>query len=336
MKNIFSLLLILTSPCSAFAGKGGGMASGGGAAVVCRGTAGQIQTSELLDLYEGQLRNMPTAQPSGSLLRDYFRAVKKTYALQGSPGMFVEAEVMQNLRRFFEVMHFTDRGTRLPRLNDLGKVDTFQFPEGCGLEQLAIFNDHHETVAVDSEIWNSLDSLNQAALISHETFYRQDRRLGISTSASTRATVALIYSQNSGIPVDDGLPATAVNCSGSTRVSANEYRLSNFWVYRSGQSTILQLYQIMGLAILSRATVDLGDLPWENKFLYGSKYPTGRTLIAATPGVDVRRRRPVLGLPFSNLEIEVEYSTNRQIVLSLFRDGILVGKSFTDACEQDL
>jgi hypothetical protein len=67
------------------------------------------------------------------------------------------------LRRFFDITQMTAPGVKLPKSNDIGAAP--RIPEGCALEQLAIFHDETPNrVEIDSEIWKALDSVNRACL----------------------------------------------------------------------------------------------------------------------------------------------------------------------------
>ncbi|MGZ3697189.1 MAG: hypothetical protein ACXWP5_03770, partial [Bdellovibrionota bacterium] len=230
------LLVSLWGGVSSAAGVG---SSGGGAAVVCRNSqSGKIERAELLDLYEGRIaKGYAYPTPLSSLEGNYVRAVQNTYRLQSADDVLVGQESRKNLRRFLGDLEFTAPGETLPTLHDLG--NTLAAPGDCALEQLAIFNDDKNQIRVNSEIWNALDSLNQAALASHELYYHFERELAESTSEGTRAVVAVIYSSSPLFAVAEGLPQNARSYGTVEWQSENDEgsssgvpeKTSSFWAY---------------------------------------------------------------------------------------------------------
>jgi hypothetical protein len=160
MKRISCLASALLS-FSLCASAGPSTSGGNGYAVICRSTSGGILSAELLDLYEATYRYHLNLLPSfGNLADDYARS---------TPGPNPRAE----LRRFLQILHFARPGQSVPALNDIG--DTIAIPAGCGLEPAAFFSDSADRVLVDPQIWEALNSLNQAALVSHELLYHEER-----------------------------------------------------------------------------------------------------------------------------------------------------------------
>ncbi|MCM2322225.1 MAG: hypothetical protein NDJ90_03080 [Oligoflexia bacterium] len=325
--------------CTALAGVG---SSGGGISVVCRDHLGGVQRVEVLDLYEGRARyglRYPAA--SGELEQDYLRGVKNTYHLQGVDDYPIGSEAAENLQRFLGVVQFTAPGEHLPRLNDEGAVPSLPFR--CSLEQVAIFETDaltgKESVRVDSELWAAMDSLNQAALVTHELWYKLERELEETTSEGTRAAVAHLYASAGATPIREGLPEDRFECTtgGMNGYSETRTDLSFFWVHGKnvpgrGPEVTLQFFQLMGRPIVSKAIAELPGI----SFLL-TNYPDGpaeRKLIpvVAEAGADRVFRVPVQGSQRKDLELGVEYIQGRPLKLSVFQKGVLIQTAVITHC----
>lgn len=189
--------------------------SGGGYAVVCRDSAKTIVSAELLDLVEARQRyHLTTMVPSGSALQDFVRAVENSYFLQtGTPTPANGIDPKLNFKLFMERVEWVASSQDLDPANDLGDVSVVRasLGSGCGIEQVAYYDDSISKVKFATEIWSRLDSLSQSALISHELSYEYARHyvlLSAKTSEESRLETAITVSENL-IPVHDGIPANA-------------------------------------------------------------------------------------------------------------------------------
>ncbi|MDG0817189.1 hypothetical protein [Bdellovibrio svalbardensis] len=196
--------------CSSSWGLVGPSTSGGGNAVVCRNQEGKIQAAEVLDLYEARQELGFDIMPStGDVFRDYTRAVKNGYRLQGVVTPASEQEIRDNLTRFENRVKWLPKDEKLPNVGDIGSV--ISVPENCSIEQLAIYYDGTDQVEISQEIWFSLDSLSKAALINHEVVYKFLRTLPEKadvTSHDARITNAASFANNV-VPVKRGISSSS-------------------------------------------------------------------------------------------------------------------------------
>lgn len=290
----------------------GPSSSGGGAALVCRTSAGQIGYSQVLDLYEAQtVFGLQLIRASGSVAADYLWAAANTYRLQGHPEL-AESEqdsIAEGLQRFFSIVHLTDPGTKLTPLNDLG--ETPPLPAGCAIEQLAIFHDEApQYVEIDSEIWNSLDSVNRAALASHEAYYAWERTLRERTSKSTRSFVGHIYAANGVVPVLAGVPAQSRAClsedprfneitsTGSDSISYANSHISTFRTFpmmtSQGMGTRLQFESLAGWPEVTKAFIDVPGANFAVQYKV-DQATSSLVAVVAEPGKNIHVELPVRG-----------------------------------------
>jgi hypothetical protein len=329
--------------------------SGGGLAVVCRMSTGQIAAAELLDLYEARtVFGYSVVPATGSLQRDYYLAAANTYRLQGYPGLAEQerANIAENLQHFFDRVKMTRTGERLPALPDFGAVPAL--PQGCALEQLAVFYDENPVrIAIDSEIWRALDSVNQSALVTHETFYYWERQMQERTSESTRAFVAHVYANGGVEPVHAGVPRGALEChsidsrideiasreSGYGRARSYNSRLSIFSAYpvmtARGMGTRLQFSNIADRPIIAKTTVDLPGVNFSVKKAVASV--NGE--MSMTPVVDEPDKNVQVELPFAtglrkDWTIEISYVTGLPVKLVIKQKGVPISEEYVTACIQ--
>jgi len=319
----------------------GPITSGGGDAVVCRDKNKIIIRAILLDIYEATNRyNLILMQSTGLLEEDYIRSVENTYKLQGFEQAFSEFEAKQSLNRFFKIVHYTFPGEKLPDIPDAG--ESVPLPEGCVLEQVAIFDDVGNYIKIDHEIWTAFDSLNKAALISHEFFYKYERGFNEKTSEGTRSTVAHVYSaQGMLLSAKDSIPDDSPLCMASDLNGGEIYlqeKTSAFYVYGDildgGYPKItLQFTHLMGKPIVKKATVDIlgigfilahGDPEFKeqhNDYVVWEKQCSYFDQIF-----------PLVGSQYRDRFIRVEYIYGKPLKLSLYHNGFRVEESIVTNC----
>ncbi len=195
MKTVQSFVTALTitglSANSAFAAGVG--SSGGGKAVVCRSAADQaIESATVLDLYEAVHQHGLQLRPAIGSTEDELMRVLAEFrnSTENTPDSWSN----QNLMKANKIIrNFQLTPGVLKSIADVG--NTIALPRECSLEQLAIYQDKTEKLSVNLDIWNALDSMNQAALLAHEVIYRQQRiDGGDTTSEVTRRMVGLLFS----------------------------------------------------------------------------------------------------------------------------------------------
>ncbi len=245
------VLLTLAIPALSWAGP---TSSGGGMAVVCRNSDGLIQSAKVLDFYEAEVRDASSILKSaGSLQADYSQLVQSTYALQGYDISNTDT-TQTNLNKFLERIRWVSAPDTLSFTGDQGA--SAAPPTGCQLEQLAVFHDEDESIRIDSEIWNKLDSMNQAVLVIHELFYHQERKFGETTSESTRAYTRQVLTPSSYSPVKSGVETAKLACSLS---DPKNNSVSEFYLHRTPdrKGLVLQFTFLGGRPLLVKTTVDV-------------------------------------------------------------------------------
>jgi hypothetical protein len=120
---------------------------------------------------------------------------------------------MNHFRQLKDLVILLKKDERLPPANDLGETPA-SVPSGCEIEQLAYFQDQQRRLWIQEEIWNALDSLNQAALLHHEVIYHSYRvpfKLE-GTSRNVRKVVGQLFSTNPGAGIQELLGAQHIGC----------------------------------------------------------------------------------------------------------------------------
>lgn len=307
--------------------------SGGGHSVVCRNYDGSIRSAQLLDLYEAKAKfQFKLRLSQGTLEEDFVAATRNAYRLQSANIKISDSEILKSLDRFMSMAKFTPAGKRPTRIFDVG--NTIPFPWGCDLEQLAFFDDLKSEVVVDSEIWNRLDTLNQAALVTHELYYHVERQFLEHTSEGTRAFVAHIYASPDEVePIFAGVPRNSKMCytrNSNTLTSSSKVGESFFYVLPTSDMNgiILQLGHLMGRPIVAKAQAILPDLKWKVGYL-----TTGgtRKLVSAEHGTTVKRV-PVVGSQRGDWELEVSMSYLQPVKIGLYQKGIKIAEANVENC----
>lgn len=186
MRSSIVLTGILFYAFSAFAGDKGN----GGYSIVCRDTAGQIISAELLDIYEGKV------------------LFRKNYADTNSGPADIVSSVVSKLNNYSvfqaklkkEISLIEKNKIFIPLGNELEPTED-AFPpirkKGCEFEQVANYTNLGELIIAE-EIHNHLDNVNKAALIIHEAIYSIRRKaVGDTNSQVTRRFVAQLLATNS-------------------------------------------------------------------------------------------------------------------------------------------
>lgn len=322
MKGMSCLVLMLIS-MSANASLGPSTGSGNGYVIVCEDAAGE-SSAQLLDLAEAVERyHLSLPAPSGFTLEDYARSIRNTFRLRGLDPKSADAKALNDLNHFMDLVQWSAQP--LTRLNDYG--DTIPIPRNCHLEPVAIFHDDTNTVEVNSDLWMRMDSLSQAALVTHEIFYHIERGLDETTSEETRLTVANIYSNSDIPPVNQGLPTQNLMCvtSGPSATQA-----SQFYAYPSsdGQGTELQFSMIMGREVITKTTVAVAA-PFLGEFTQVAE--SGHAPVQTEVYHLITRNR-VSGSYGQEWEVEAVARAGEPIDIRLYEKGKLVAEAPVTSC----
>jgi hypothetical protein len=315
MKSLFLVVVIVQGlSLKAFAGP---ITSGGGFAVVCRNQNTEIISAELLDLYEAKNKfNYTIISSSGNLEDDMIAATININRLQGYTVSPSHNDIAITLNEFFKKVNFLPKTSQLPNLNDLG--EHAQVPKDCKIEPLAVWNDQHGEIKINTEIWNHLTTLDQSALINHENFYWYERtHLNQTTSENTRAVIAISYSTNAKEVVNN-----------ETRTLPNAYaRGINQGVIQfrfEKQENLMTLYftRLLDFILLTeaKATIDLTNIEFRNvKDLRTNE----DKVIALTNETKVIRSK-IQTSQNKNWEIEFTFIPNTPVKVGLYQKNILI------------
>ena len=187
--------------------------SGGGKTVVCRDTAGEISSIELLDLYEGRLafqdeHPTSTTETEETLLENAVARLEGTgYSLVNLHWDY--QKVRDAVSSVKSALHVLPIGTVIPATNDSFEVVA---PNNCKIEQIAKYLDS-TNIIVNGEMYAKLSPLQRAALTLHEALYAVDRQLtNIQDSRHARRAVsqALGIKSNFADIIHD-LPGTGIS-----------------------------------------------------------------------------------------------------------------------------
>lgn len=196
MKSLIHLALCFVSLFSLFppradAGVG---TSGGGHVIVCQGRSADLYGfATVLDIFEAEEVFKLTLRPA----RESLAAELDLLATQLGTVMQNSPHLPSPLTGESLLQWWDNRVQYLPKLrtetSDLGTIPVL--PRGCSVRQIAVFDDTHDLVQVDQDLWNSLNDFNKAALIAHEIVYRE-RRLDEreSSSEASRFLVGRMFS----------------------------------------------------------------------------------------------------------------------------------------------
>ncbi len=181
MKLVLLGLFVLSF--NSFAGERGN----GGVSVVCRDINKKIISAEVLDIYEGTIR----------FGRKYDNTFEVESRIDSAQKMLTTnsdflIKFQNELAKVRANLTFVPKGNSLTPTNDA-------FPpikkDGCDFEQLANYTSKNELL-VSQEIYDELDTLNQAALLVHEAVYTIFRTQGDKDSQRSRKLTAQLLAVN--------------------------------------------------------------------------------------------------------------------------------------------
>ena len=248
---IFGISLLISSPI-AFSSLGTG-SSGGGYSVVCRNADGQINSAELLDLYEASHKfGLHLVESQNDIQKDYADSFQRIHKKNPNMDPFPYSQVDSAYNWFFSNTSFLDS---VKPINDIGH--TPQIISGCHLEQVAAFLDFESRVEIKNEIWEKLNLLNKAALMVHELMYRQFRELNDRTSEEVRANVACMFSEDCKSNFLNGYNDFQFSSIISNLSYSNVIRFS-----KKNTTFFLNINQLVGRPFfaLSIASFEIGDI----------------------------------------------------------------------------
>ncbi len=171
MKSLFKFLIpTMILVCASFAWAGGDKAGNGGDAVVCRASGGEVQSIELLDFYEARVERGETLSLSASKSLD--ENMEVLFERLGFHDTFFRDRLKSWYQTFDEESLFLS-GVELVDIPDSNHLS---FPVGCKVEQVAVQRKPQfpgeKFYKFNKDLWDRMDSANQAGLILHELMFR--------------------------------------------------------------------------------------------------------------------------------------------------------------------
>lgn len=170
---------------------------GGGKGILCG------QSLVTLDLFEAQLKGYKDPVTTNSLEGDlkkygpdlmlhFAYSVSNTYQ-PGVPNTDLANAIFGHLYKSI-ISKFVDieSGTRLPLTND---ATVPALPEGCKVVQIATYLYDEDIIQRDSQYWQMLKPIDQAALVAHEWVYHRAKEYGILKSDETRQLIGKLFSE---------------------------------------------------------------------------------------------------------------------------------------------
>jgi hypothetical protein len=179
------MFLFFTGFAFSVAWASGRTVGNGGDVIVCENQAGEMQSIELLDFYEGRvLKGIQTelGEASWSIERKIAYALERMKRV--SPAR--AERYAKDAATFFEETLFLDDAT----LEDIPDTGNIVIPRNCKVQQIAnqsppLYPEDKRYV-IDRHLWNALDNNGRAGLILHEVIYREALELKHDNSVSVR------------------------------------------------------------------------------------------------------------------------------------------------------
>jgi hypothetical protein len=243
---VLAMIFSIFSSSSALSGVD---SSGGGNAVVCRNSEGQIISAEVLDLFEARVLFGRTLVPTQSTAVDHARAM-------------VEKLQAQNINAFlsFRDVYFEPVITKakvLPPGLELTPInDSFPpaIPKGCKVEQLAAYQSDGG-LYINGDIWPALDELNKAALYVHEAMYQFLRYHGkAKDSMRARKIVGLAFSDFRFSPIElvdsaGRIPPNSLRC-------IDKHNQIFLYIFTEGNLARLSFVVLLGQPVIDLTTME--------------------------------------------------------------------------------
>ncbi|MGE3260723.1 MAG: hypothetical protein AB7K68_02980 [Bacteriovoracia bacterium] len=206
LRRNMALLLVLALFGAQSANAEGTAGSGGGGAFVCRDGQREIQSAELVDLWEANhVYGEQVVYSQDSYLEQITKAMGRLHMVHGA---FAE-QVQKNLEIVLQNMISLQSGVSLTPPRDA--LPAFQKP-GCPLEGMMQFDDRTNKLYVDATVYSRLSTpTDKAAAMMHEAIYKTLRDLpGQTDSIATRKLVGKLFGNQPIQRAEDVLPALGV------------------------------------------------------------------------------------------------------------------------------
>ncbi len=190
--------------------------------------------------------------------------------------------------------------------------------KNCSLEQIAVYRDGTNQVHFVGSIWNQLNSVNKAALLIHESLYRNLRGMGDTTSDRTRKLVAYLFGGLQFEWILDGLPQKYLFCW--TNDAEASFRFAVYPI--SADYVVAQFLVYNGEVMFNKTVGHLSILPFARQFGLPIP-PLGNTPISNT--VLNKMKNPLLDVP--NYSFQIEVNNPGAIVSSIEASSLVSGRN---------
>lgn len=330
MKNLIGLLFFV--PALSFAGPN---TSGGGMAVTCAGTDGDSASTQFLDYFEAVAMHgqEDVMRASGDYRSDYVKMVRRTHRLQGYLDDLVnQDDIDTNLTNFFSRVEWV-HSSELPFLGDHG--NTVSIPDNCELRQMIIYHDKElpnpRKIQIAEDLWNELDSANQATAIQHEIWYVFERLFGEIDSRSARSYVHQILAADNYTSARDGVANATWDCHTVHREFNYRTKVYSFFVVPRNDGISFQFQQIAGRSMLVKSVsafefdfdVKLGE--YNNVFLRHLVEPADVTARQnVTVNVDTAHRE--------GLQMKLKFKAGEPVTVQGILNGIPLSRAAPVSC----
>lgn len=327
---IFSTFLISLVGSVSFAGVG---SSGGGKSVVCRDRHEQITKATVLDIYEAiHLDGIKIRTPYKTLDQEYMAFLKEMRRISHDDRPVTSDDLVDFHKQLREYFVFLPEGVVLDSIDDVGETIE-QLPEDCELEQLAVYIDEEDRIYINTEIWNSLDSLNRMAIIAHEILYNMYRNVGEETSEKVRKIVPRLFSQTQFPAQKEGVPENALSCW--TNLDQKESATSQFYVYQKPYEpnvTYFQFTRILGRYTFSLLRVQIPTFVDLNQTKIEYINDMDFALYPTDESANFHDQIPLDGV-FTGHHVEVRFNYNEPFTLALIdKEGNVVEQAPVSYC----
>lgn len=282
MKHLILLTCIFSYLANATHATAGGVDSGGGKSIVCRNADGKITSAELLDIYEGRILNQRTPLADHATYKEQLNKLVDKVETFGPQPFNTHNSFRGQVSGMVSQVVMLPNNVHLEPTSDA--LNAISAPQGCKIEQLAIYVTRLGKLLIDAEIWDSIDDTNRAALMLHETIYRILRSEGGETdSFYTRQVVSYYLSVPQAESIDAGVPAEAYECTAAPNAESlspgasfyiyknTEGRGPNYFVIQTNVANSIQMFtKTTNLILLSIDTIlgnyNLGELVGADNF----------------------------------------------------------------------
>lgn len=212
MKNLILVFLFISFINTTHGRSLGGMESGGGMGVVCYNSSEDIESVELLDLWEARVLYGRSVNLSGAnveeIVRNALSSLKDSIYTDYLRIAFPDDVFLSGPDAFYELLKFeTDRLLQYPAPNNVKRLrgveltltnDSFEVikPKECKIRQLIRYIDtaHGGEILINQDYLDHLDDINLAALYVHEAYYAKLREAGERSSIRVRRAIGMVFS----------------------------------------------------------------------------------------------------------------------------------------------